>query len=402
YQARKRVRLSLWAGCRFRQGARLRPGQGAPRPGRQRPLADRRSSSRRNAGVHGARADTRHRDHRSAFGYLRAWLCRLLARHRTTRVHWSHRDRNVAAPHADPARSAVPTDRAEHSSRARSIDPGLSREASRRPAGDGGRPCRPPREHRDDGALDAGSRARMVGRVPPANQPGACVTSSTRKIVTTALFVAAAACAAVFGQSVALPNQSDSLKFAAIGDNGTGDQPQYEIAQQMTNAHARFPFDLVIMLGDNMYGGQNPADFVKKFERPYATLLAANVKFQASLGNHDRPENVSYAPFNMNGQRYYTYVRRDVRFFALDSTLMDPKQLAWLTSTLKDSRESWKICYFHHPLYSNANRHGSSVDLRLLLEPLFVGYGVNVVFSGHDHVYERIKPQKGIYYFVSG
>ena len=65
-------------------------------------------------------------------------------------------------------------------------------------------------------------------------------------------------------------------------------------------------------------------------------------------------------------------------------------------------RKTGRSCYFHHPLYSDAARHGSSVDLRVLLEPLFTKYGVNVVFSGHDHVYERIKPQKGIYYFVSG
>jgi 3',5'-cyclic AMP phosphodiesterase CpdA len=141
---------------------------------------------------------------------------------------------------------------------------------------------------------------------------------------------------------------------------------------------------------------------VKKFEQPYAPLLKAGVKFQASLGNHDRPTNVSYAPYNMNGQRYYTYVRKNVRFFALDSTLMDKRQLDWLETALRDAREEWRICYFHHPLYSNARRHGSSVDMRLLLEPIFVKYGVNVVFSGHDHTYERIHPQKGIYYFVSG
>jgi 3',5'-cyclic AMP phosphodiesterase CpdA len=158
----------------------------------------------------------------------------------------------------------------------------------------------------------------------------------------------------------------------------------------------------VIMLGDNMYGGQQPSDFVRKFEQPYAALLGANVKFQASLGNHDRPENASYGPFNMNGQRYYTYVRKNVRFLALDSTLMDRKQLDWLDATLRDSREDWKVCYFHHPLYSNASRHGSSIDLRLLMEPIFLKNGVNVVFSGHDHVYERLRPQKGIYYFVSG
>jgi 3',5'-cyclic AMP phosphodiesterase CpdA len=95
-------------------------------------------------------------------------------------------------------------------------------------------------------------------------------------------------------------------------------------------------------------------------------------------------------------------VRNNVRFLALDSTQMDPKQLAWIEGVLRDSQEEWKIPYFHHPLYSNAARHGSSVDLRVLLEPLFLKYGVNVVFSGHDHVYERLVPQKGIYYFVSG
>jgi 3',5'-cyclic AMP phosphodiesterase CpdA len=215
--------------------------------------------------------------------------------------------------------------------------------------------------------------------------------------------LAALTSAAVIGQPArSFPNRPDSLKFAAIGDNGTGDRPQYEIAKQMDNAHATFAFDLVIMLGDNMYGGQTPADFVSKFEQPYASLLKAGVKFQASLGNHDRPDNVSYKPYNMNGERYYTYARKNVRFFALDSTLMDAKQLAWLEASLQKAQEDWKICYFHHPLYSNASRHGSSVDLRVTLEPIFIKHGVDVVFSGHDHVYERVKPQKGITYFVSG
>ncbi len=91
-----------------------------------------------------------------------------------------------------------------------------------------------------------------------------------------------------------------------------------------------------------------------------------------------------------------------MRFLALDSNLMDPAQLAWIDNTLKQSQDDWKICYFHHPIYSNSGRHGSNVQLRVVLEPLFVKYGVNVVFSGHDHVYERLKPQKGVAYFVSG
>ena len=228
------------------------------------------------------------------------------------------------------------------------------------------------------------------------------VSSSSRRIGSLLLVVALLASAALASQSQALPNRRDSLKFAAIGDNGNGERAQYEVGQQMASVRAAFPFDLVIMLGDNMYGSQRPADYVKKFEHPYAALLTAGVKFHASLGNHDRPEQINYKLYNMNGQRYYSYVRNNVRFFALDTTLMDVKQREWLEVSLRDAREDWKVCYFHHPLYSNADRHGASVDLRVLLEPIFIKYGVNVVFAGHDHVYERLKPQKGIHYFVSG
>jgi 3',5'-cyclic AMP phosphodiesterase CpdA len=170
----------------------------------------------------------------------------------------------------------------------------------------------------------------------------------------------------------------------------------------MARIHETFAFTFVIMLGDNIYGGQKPADLVKKFELPYKPLLDGGVKFFASLGNHDAQSNRTYPLWNMNGERYYTYKQGEVRFFVLDSDYMDPKQLAWLEQQLRVATERWKISYFHHPLYSSAGRHGSEVDLRLVLEPLFLKYGMNAVFSGHDHVYERLKPQKGIYYFVSG
>jgi hypothetical protein len=200
----------------------------------------------------------------------------------------------------------------------------------------------------------------------------------------------------------ALPNAPESLKFAVIGDNGTGKDPQYEVGRQMARAREAFPFDLVLMLGDNIYGSHAPADYVQKFERPYQALLSAGVVFQATLGNHDAPDSRFYRPFNMNGERYYTFARQDVRFFVLDTNVLDDSQMAWFQSALATSHERWKICYFHHPLYSNAGRHGSAVDVRVLLEPILVKYGVHVVLSGHDHIYERIKPQKGIYYFLVG
>jgi len=203
-------------------------------------------------------------------------------------------------------------------------------------------------------------------------------------------------------QEIPLLREANSLKFAVIGDNGTGDRPQYEVGAQMAAARATFPFEMVLMAGDNMYGRQQPQDFVTKFERPYAPLLDAGVPFYATLGNHDQPTNHSYKGFNMNGARYYTFVRQHVRFYVFDTNMMDPKQREWIAETLAEPHDGWKICLFHHPLYSNAGRHGSNVELRVVLEPLLVQHGVSVVFAGHDHLYERLKPQKGITHFVIG
>jgi predicted MPP superfamily phosphohydrolase len=205
------------------------------------------------------------------------------------------------------------------------------------------------------------------------------------------------------GDQIRFALEPDSVRFAAIGDSGTGEAPQYEVARQMLLVRKSFPFDFVIMLGDNIYGGSGPKDYETKFERPYKALLDAGVKFYASLGNHDNPNERLYKFFNMNGANYYTFKKGNARFFALDSDYMDAEQLAWLENELKNAGDKdWKICYFHHPLYSSGKVHGSSIELRSLIEPLFVKYGVNVVFSGHDHVYERVRPQKGIYYFTEG
>ena len=201
---------------------------------------------------------------------------------------------------------------------------------------------------------------------------------------------------------VAPPAEKDSVRFAIIGDTGTGTSSQYEIGAQLTKARQTFPFEFVVMLGDNIYGSERPQDFVTKFEKPYQPLLEAKVPFYAALGNHDDPTQRYYKPFNMNGERYYTFSKGSARFFVLDSNYMDQTQLKWLEEQLARANDRWKVAYFHHPLYSSGEKHGSEIDLRTQVEPLFMKYGVDVVFAGHEHFYERIKPQNGIYYFIEG
>jgi predicted phosphodiesterase len=201
--------------------------------------------------------------------------------------------------------------------------------------------------------------------------------------------------------SLALPKRANSVRFLVIGDAGTGDKVQNETAAQMFNYYKLFPFTFAILLGDNIYGASRPQDFAKKFEQPYKALLDAKVEFNAALGNHDDPNQKFYKPFNLGGQRYRTFKKGNVRFFVLDSNYMDPEQVAWLEKELAASGSDWKIAYFHHPMYTTARR-GPEIELRKILEPVFVKYGVDVVFTGHEHIYERIYPQQGIHYFVAG
>jgi predicted phosphodiesterase len=211
---------------------------------------------------------------------------------------------------------------------------------------------------------------------------------------------------------LALPLKPGSVRFAVIGDSGRGDQRQNEIAKQMVAWREKFPFEFVVMLGDNIYPPHAPDDFEKKFEEPYRVLLDKGVSFYAAIGNHDVDTELTYPKFNMDGRRYYTFRKNErsleglagagVRFFVLDSRSFDPSQLVWLRSELAKSGTDWKICYFHHPIYTSGRYGIAARFLRIAVEPIMIGGNVDVVLTGHEHFYERIHPQNGIAYFISG
>lgn len=199
-----------------------------------------------------------------------------------------------------------------------------------------------------------------------------------------------------------LPNKEGTVRFAVIGDTGTGSDKQHELAQLMLRYRQVFPFEFVLMMGDNMYGSEKAGDYKKKFEDVYRALLDQKVKFYAALGNHDESNQRFYEHFNMDGQEYYRFQKDNVSFYSLNSNYMDKRQVDWLQEKLANDTAEWKIAYFHHPPYSSGGKHGSDTKLREIIEPIFLKHGVNVVFAGHEHFYERIKPQQGIYYFISG
>ncbi|HKE05585.1 MAG TPA: metallophosphoesterase, partial [Blastocatellia bacterium] len=204
------------------------------------------------------------------------------------------------------------------------------------------------------------------------------------------------------------PSPEEAVRFIVFGDSGKGDRAQHELARVMAAHHWSHMYDTALMLGDNIYPDGNPEDIPAKFERPYTELLRRGVSFQAVLGNHDvkkgREGQINYRNFNMGGRAYYSFTKGAglVDFFAIDSNYFDNLQRRWLEVALLGSQAKWKVAFFHHPIYSSADRHGSDFGLRAELEPLLVKYGVNAAFSGHDHVYERTKPQQGVQYFISG
>lgn len=220
---------------------------------------------------------------------------------------------------------------------------------------------------------------------------------------------------AAFGAVSAIPSigraaslLSSPVRFAVIGDWGSGDERSCEIAHQIAVTHDHRALDLIVTAGDNIYPDGAASRFAEKFERPFEEVIERRVPVYASLGNHDVREGASaqmrYPLFNMNERNYYHVQTNNglVDLFVLDSNDMESRQLAWLDASLARSAATWKVAVLHHPPFSSGRRHGSNEKLRRKLHPLFARHGVDVVFTGHDHVYQRVTPQDGVQYIVSG
>ena len=198
-----------------------------------------------------------------------------------------------------------------------------------------------------------------------------------------------------------MPDLRGGMVFGLMGDSGSGDKSQIAVAEAMLtyfNTARRFPF--VLMLGDNLYDD----DYEGEFLQPYKPLLDRGVKFYATLGNHDRDLEIHFKPFNMGDKDRYSFDQGNVRFVALNSNHpADPEQIKYLDTAFADPGDKWRVVFFHHPLYSSGRHAAESRDvIRPALEQALVRNRVNAVFSGHEHLYERIKPQQGVHYFVSG
>jgi predicted phosphodiesterase len=192
-----------------------------------------------------------------------------------------------------------------------------------------------------------------------------------------------------------------SFRFVVFGDSGSGNGRQAHLADLI----AKQKPDFILHTGDVVYWDGKDEDYPAKFYVPYRKLLERIPIFPV-LGNHDVMTANGRAwldNFVLPGnERYYRFDYRNASFIALDSNNVDAASARWLEKALINSKEPWKIVFFHIPPFSNKKGRQGNLQARKRWLPLFERYNVDLVFSGHDHMFTRYRRHKGIYYIVEG
>ena len=204
------------------------------------------------------------------------------------------------------------------------------------------------------------------------------------------------------------PTDPRPLFFTIVGDFGAGSSGQTNVA---SNQNASDP-PLVVTVGDNAYENGTQSDWDNNVFIPQYENLLRRAVFMPALGNHDLNDvgasnwansveiKMHLLPRNAPAgqeERYFSFDYGDAHLVILDSNppALDATQAAWLEADLAATTRKWKFVFLHHASHSCANgiaSFGSNMTVRNLFGPLFEQYGVDVVFEGHDHLYERSKP----------
>lgn len=207
------------------------------------------------------------------------------------------------------------------------------------------------------------------------------------------------------GTLTAPPQADERFVFGVIGDTdcrnaNRGAQLDCAIPTAISRSLASVHPDFVLHTGDVVYPSGSAADYDAKFFHPFETLLRCAPIFP-TLGNHDvatakgQPLLTNFAlPTNDEGNsRYYAVRHGSALLICLDVETspygFGSKQYRWLQAQLGNPRATWIFLWFHEPAYSSAQTNNI---VRLVLSPLFEYYKVDVVFSGHEHLYERTVP----------
>ena len=187
------------------------------------------------------------------------------------------------------------------------------------------------------------------------------------------------------------------VTFAAFGDSGHGGADQEAVRAQLGTV----PFRFMLHTGDIAYETGTLDQFERTYFQVYAPLLQSFAMFP-TRGNHD-DEEVYRRVFDLPRapKTWYSFDHGDIHFVSLETNHSIDAQAEWLEADLADSDRPWTVVFGHHPPYSSGD-HGSDLRFRDTFGPILERHRVDLVLSGHDHHYERVVPQNGVHYVVTG
>ena len=205
------------------------------------------------------------------------------------------------------------------------------------------------------------------------------------------------------------PQSPDRVRVAALGDTGTGDTDQKQVAHALAKVCRSFGCDFVLLLGDNFYpdglSGLDDPQFDEKFTSLYQDL---GIPVYGVLGNHDvRQHPLPQVLAGVRGSQWrmpnYQYIldAEFVRFHALN-TNCGPLALNALAEGLTPTQApAWTVALGHHPVYSSGT-HGDADPLTQLFWEWQFGDVVDVHLSGHDHHLAHLRTGSRTEFVVSG
>ncbi len=201
-------------------------------------------------------------------------------------------------------------------------------------------------------------------------------------------------------------DSSTPFRFGVYGDSRSDPDSHRRVVTGMVAANPR----IVIHVGDVVGNGDNYEEWGREFLRP-ATELMRSIPLYVAIGNHERNSQWFYEYLSApEPENWYSFDYGNSHFVVVD-TNQDYRpgspQREWLEGDLCSERAqgaAWLFCFFHHPPYSEGWDHpgyDGSPDVRRYLVPLLEKYGVDIVFSGHTHDYER-GFMNGVHYIITG
>ena len=207
----------------------------------------------------------------------------------------------------------------------------------------------------------------------------------------------------------------ETINGWVLGDCGKASDEQREVRDAYYRHAAQQPTDLILFLGDNAYNDGKDEEYQTAiFENMYEDILKNTISWSC-LGNHDGhsaksasqsgpyydifdfPKNAECGGLASGTEAYYSFNYGNTHFISLDSYDSDRSETGqmhqWLENDLANNSSKWTVAFWHHPAYSkgshNSDTEDRCIEMREHFLPLLESYGVDVIFSGHSHSYER-------------